>query len=115
VPVAGQVLIDGQPLTQGHVRFIPADARPSIGTLNAQGEFRLTCFDGQDGAVPGSHRVEVIAAEELSSKEMRWHAPKKYSDFETSELVVEVDRPRDDLLIELTWDGGKPYVEKFGK
>ncbi len=111
-PVSGQVLIDGEPLAHGEVRFIPDGARASIGTLDEHGRFTLTCFDGSDGAVPGTHRVEVATAESLNEKEVRWHAPEKYASFETSGLSVEITGPTDDLVIKLTWDGEQPIVER---
>jgi len=112
VPVAGQVLIDGKPLTLGYIRFVPADARPSGGQIGADGRFTLTCYDGQDGAVLGPHRIEVAAGEDLSQNAKRWHAPKKYADATTSGLGQEVTGPTDSLVINLTWDGKAPYVER---
>jgi hypothetical protein len=109
VKVSGQVLIDGQPLTFGHVRFVPKGARPSEGSLDENGRFTLTCYDGEDGAVPGVHRVEVAAGEPLSSTQMRWHAPKKYADFSTSGLEQEITGDTDSVVIELHGDGGKPF------
>ena len=109
VKVAGQVLIDGQPLKFGHVRFVPKGARPSEGKLDETGHFTLTCYDGGDGAVPGVHRIEVAASESLSSTQMRWHAPKKYADFNTSGLEEEITGDTDSLVIELQGESGKPF------
>lgn len=109
VKVAGQVLIDGQPLKFGHVRFVPKGERPSEGKLDETGHFTLTCYDGGDGAVPGVHRIEVAASESLSSTQMRWHAPKKYADFSTSGLEEEITGDTDSLVIELHGEGGKPF------
>jgi len=111
VPVSGRVTIDGTPLTYGHVRLVPDNARPSGGRLDAQGRFTLTCYDGQDGAVPGHHRIEVSAGEMQGSK-MHWHAPKKYNSLATSGLDTTIGGPIDDLEIKLTWDGGKPFDEE---
>jgi len=113
VPVSGKVLIDGQPLRLGYVRFVPQGARPSGGPIRPDGRFRLNCFGGEDGAVPGSHRVSVDASETLGRDSKRWHAPKHYADFTTSGLEVEIDGPTDSLVIELSWDGGKPFVERY--
>jgi len=110
VPVSGQVLIDGKPLTCGHVRFVPEGARPSGGTIGPDGRFSLTCYDGEDGAVPGHHRIEVSASEPAPGG-TRWHAPKKYNRYETSGLETNVDGPTDSVTIELTWDGGEPFIE----
>ena len=111
VSVSGQVLIDGEPLTFGHIRFIPKGARPSEGKLDEDGRFTLTCYDDKDGAVLGVHKIEVSASEPLSPTQIRWHAPKKYANFMTSDLQQEITGATDDVVIRLTWDGGKPYVE----
>jgi hypothetical protein len=112
VPVSGRVMIDGRPLTKGSVRFVPEGARPSAGSLDSQGRFNLTCYDGEDGAVIGRHRVQVSASEIIGSEKVVWHAPPKYADFRTSGIEVEVKEPVDDLVIELTADGRKmPYIE----
>lgn len=110
-PVSGQVLIDGQPLTCGYLRLIPTDTRPAGGRIGPDGRFQLGCFEKQDGSPLGTHKVTVIAQEVLDSHRMRWHAPKKYIDAETSGLTATIDGPTDSLTIELTWAGGKPFVE----
>ncbi len=76
VPVSGQVLIDGKPLTFGYVRFAPADTRASSGSLDAQGRFKLTCFQPGDGAVLGLHQVTVMGQEPIGSETIKWHAQK---------------------------------------
>lgn len=107
VSVAGTITIDGQPLTYGNVRFVPENDRPSYGKLDQEGRFKLTCFDGGDGAVIGPHRVQVSASEIIGGSKVRWHAPSVYADFRTSGLKVDVDEPTSDLVIELTWNGKK--------
>ncbi len=111
VPVAGQVLIDGEPLTYGVVMFVPPNDRPSSAALDNTGRFQLTCFDEGDGAVLGMHRVAVTAVEPLGPGKQRWHAPRAYVDYHTSGLSAEITGPTDDLVIELSWDGGQPFVE----
>ena len=76
VPVAGQVLIDGHPLTHGYVRFAPANSRASTGQLDARGHFTLTCFEPGDGAVIGTHKVSVMAQEPIGQETIKWHARK---------------------------------------
>jgi len=111
VPVSGQVLIDGKPLGYGVIRLIPSDARPATGQLDAEGRFTLKTFEDGDGAVLGTHPVMILAAESISSTKQRWHAPKKYANAKTSDLTATIDGPTDSLLIELSWEGGKPFVE----
>ena len=113
VPVSGQVLIDGKPLTHGSIRFIPTGHRASFGKIDEQGHFSLSCFGQNDGAVTGEHKVEVTAMEKVSPTLIRWHAPKKYQDQATSNLTERIEGPVDNLEIKLSWDGGKPFDEAF--
>ena len=109
--VSGQVLIDGKPLTYGYIRFVPQGGRPSGGRLDEQGRFTLSCYGENDGIIPGVHRVEVDGSEPLSATKRKWHAPKKYFRYRTSELTQEITGPTDSLVVNLTWNGGKPFVE----
>lgn len=107
VPVAGTVLIDGEPLTHGNIRFVPEGHRASYGKLDGEGRFTLSCFEDGDGAVTGSHRVQISSSEIINGGKVKWHAPNKYSNFRKSGLVVEITEPTEDVLIELSWDGEK--------
>ena len=111
VPVSGSVLIDGKPLTIGSIRFVPAEGRMSTGVLDSNGRFTLSCFDNNDGAVPGLHQVAVNGLERFSDWEVRWHAPKKYMNEETSGLTQKISEPTDDVVINLTWAGKRPFTE----
>ena len=113
VPVSGQVLIDGQPLKCGYIRFSPADHRASQGYLDKDGHFTLSCFSHNDGAVIGQHKVEIRATEMVNERLMRWHAPKKYADQQTSGLTQEITGPTDNMIIDLTWGDGKPFDERY--
>jgi hypothetical protein len=112
VPVSGTVLIDGQPLGRGNIKFVPADGRPSAGKIAADGSFTLTCYDGNDGALLGQHRVQVASNRIISDSQIEWFAPPEYADFRTSGITVEVTEPIDDVKIELTWGNRKgPYIQ----
>jgi hypothetical protein len=113
VPIRGQVRIDGKPLAKGCIMFVRAGARPASGMLDAQGRFELTCFEPGDGAIPGSYQVKVTAAEPVGETSMRWHTPKEYADEKTSGIALEITEPQDDLIIELSWKGGQPFVEEL--
>ena len=115
VPISGQVLIDGVPLEKAFVKFVPADGRPAIGETDTDGRFALTCYEPNDGATLGTHQVAVIAVTEISSAAIMWRAPKKYADLHSSGIEVAVEQPRDDLELHLTWDGGKPFIEREGR
>jgi hypothetical protein len=112
VPVAGLVTIDGQPLAKAMLTFYPPEGRPSHATTDASGAFKLACFEESDGAQLGAHRVSVTAVEQPDPSTMKWLAPKKYCDPNRSGLKYTIDDATSDLKIELTWDGGKPFIER---
>ena len=60
VGVAGRVSYDGQPVQEGSIAFIPADAAsgPSAGAVIYDGRYEI---DAAHGPAPGPHRVEIIA------------------------------------------------------
>jgi hypothetical protein len=112
VPVAGHVTIDGQPLTRGNVKFVPSNGRPSSGKIGEDGGFKLNCYDGNDGALLGKHRVQVSANRIISDSKIEWYAPRNYADFRTSGIEIDVTEAVEDLNIELKSDGKKlPYIE----
>ena len=57
--------------------------------------------------------MTVTSFDNIDDATRKWFAPKKYSDPKTSGLSVTVDGADDSLVIKLTWDGGKPFVERF--
>ncbi len=110
-PVSGAVLIDGEPLREGTIRFVPKSGRPSSSAIQSDGSFRLIAryvddVGGEEGVPPGQYRVSVSASEILDERaeEVRWLAPSRYADFRTADLNVNVDGPEENLIINLTWE-----------
>ena len=61
VPVEGQVYYRDQPVAGARVTFLNADApRAATGETDQAGHFRLSTFEPNDGAVPGTHAVTVV-------------------------------------------------------
>ena len=112
VPVSGHVLIDGQPLEYGNVRFHPLDQRAASAKLGSGGKFTLSTYEFGDGVVLGEHQVTVNAYKPINVQAVQWLAPKKYCGPTTSGLVVNVNDPTDSVEIRLSWDGGKPFIER---
>jgi hypothetical protein len=102
VPVSGQVLIDGQPLSYGFIRFSSGEGRPALGRLDNEGRFRLTTYDSGDGAIVGLHRIAILT-HQVTDTGIKWHAPRMYADYATSGLTQEISEPTDSLVINLTW------------
>lgn len=111
LPVSGIVKIDGVPVTKGFITFVPDNGRSASGDIDSQGRFTLSSYKPGDGVIQGTHNVEIIAREAVTETTARWHAPKKYTDHKTSGITVEIDEPTSDVEINLTWDGGKPFIE----
>jgi hypothetical protein len=114
VPVSGQVLIDGKPLRDAHIRFYPTEGRSATAMSDPEGRFALSCYQDNDGVIPGQQKVVVAAFETINANTLKWNAPKKYSEEGASGLEYKIEKPESDFKIELTWDGGKPFVEKLG-
>ena len=93
----------------------PEGSREAIGRVDEQGHFTLKTGKEGEGVPKGTHPAAVMAVEQVGERELRWHAPRKYSNEGSSGLTVTVDGPTDDLKIELTWQGSGhkgPYSEK---
>lgn len=61
-PVTGKVTYRGQPVTSGMIMLTPVDGgHAATGSLERDGSFRLTTFEKDDGAVPGSYQVAIQA------------------------------------------------------
>ena len=58
-PVHGTVTLDGKPLEGGTVQFFSSQGQTASGEIDADGNYRLTTFQPDDGAVPGAYRVAV--------------------------------------------------------
>ena len=95
----GKITYNGQPLPNVGVTFSPRIGRPGTGITNAEGNYVITTFWRNDGAVPGEHVVtisshEVVpmptSEEEETSPELLF--PAKYSDPERSGLRAQVEK-----------------------
>jgi len=86
--VHGVVLLDGDPLPDATIRFIPVEGgRAALGRTDAKGEYKMLYSARSSGALVGSVRVEITTADPDApqSKEV---LPARYNS--KSELVREV-------------------------
>ena len=105
--VSGVVTLDGQPLADATVHFIPADSTgsPSYGKTNENGEYKLQTLLGaaDAGTTPGQYKVRVECVEmyetgktfqengeEKPEMKARSIIPAKYNDENTSGLEATV-------------------------
>jgi len=112
VPIAGTLTIDGQPVPKAQIRVIPSNGRSAQAVTDAEGRFKLATFDYEkfDGAILGEHQLEIKAAETTPGG-IRYLIPKKYFHASSSGITLKVEKPDDNVRIDLTWDGGAPFVE----
>ncbi len=110
VKISGKVTIDGKPLTKGTVKVFPQEGRPAYGHIQPDGRFTLGTFEKDDGCPTGEHTLVVVARETLNPVRIRWLAPKKYSQPSTSGLMINAENDREDEVIALTGEGGKPFT-----
>ncbi len=61
VPVQGKVTYKGAPVPQGTITFQSDSGQPATGKIQPDGTYRLSSFAEGDGAVPGHHRVMIVA------------------------------------------------------
>lgn len=112
-PVQGTVTLDGKPIQDATVSFVPSDGgRPALGTTDASGTYQLKGQDAE-GAKIGQNRVAIVAVETVGKlntekyqegfgslagmgpgerqQRKRWIIPKPYSNPKTSGLTFTVE------------------------
>lgn len=115
VSVSGRVMLDGEPLEQGMVRFAPvaAGGHLAIGELGKGGWFTMNTTKSSPGVLKGAYKVSVLSDKpyeiefdplnppaDLPPPES--YIPRRYNKIDTSGLAVEVTAPIRDLLFELS-------------
>lgn len=58
-PVTGMVTLDGTPLTEGAVLFLPLKGRGSTAAIQSDGTYSMITYGSNDGATVGQHRIVV--------------------------------------------------------
>ncbi|MCS7305831.1 MAG: DUF4198 domain-containing protein [Thermoguttaceae bacterium] len=110
-PATGKVIYRGQPVPDAEVTFVPTKGPMASGKTDAQGQFQLSTFSPNDGAVAGEYTVLVVKKEKYvdprapsSPYEMyRNLLPARYSSLQTSPLkaTIKPESPNQ-LTLELT-------------
>jgi hypothetical protein len=103
VKVTGTVTLNGNPVPNASVAFIPENGRAASGRTDAQGKFTLSTFGTNDGALPGPHKVAVTPAPSdepppmpgmpgyEESQAAKAPFPAKYGDVKTSGFTANVE------------------------
>jgi hypothetical protein len=111
--VYGKVTYNGEPVTKGNVSFVPMDPEntsPAAGKIQSDGSYELQTFEPGDGARPGKYRVAVTTITEkqildyIPKKPVpkpKLEIPEKYTNPDTSDIVVTVESGSNDIPIKL--------------
>lgn len=110
-PVHGKISVDDKPLSHGTIMFAPIrgseqkdPGKPALGKIDSNGDYHLTTFSKNDGAVVGDHWATILNV----SKDL----PKGVPEFDriTFPTKLKVVAGRDNEIdIKLTRDTIKKY------
>jgi hypothetical protein len=94
--VEGTVTMDGKPLSNATVVFIPENGRPAGGRTDERGHYSLIFTRGRSGALLGKNSIRITTAAEATEAAdgtpipaQRETIPAKYNSQSTLEFTVE--------------------------
>ncbi len=109
-PVGGKVTYKGQPVPKGTVTFQPDEGHPAVGEIQSDGTYQLSTFAQGDGALPGHHKVFIIAntadPTKIPGSTPGWTppkdlVPKKYNTAATSGLEATISQDQKTIDFDL--------------
>ena len=107
--VQGTVKLDGAPLPEAMITFVPAEGRPSFGVTDSDGNFDLLYTTDRRGALPGEHVVRVSTQRagdpESGTKGQPERVPAKFN--KKSEIKKTVEPGSNTIDIEVSSKDGK--------
>jgi len=98
LPVEGIVRVDGQPLKNGSVRFVPDKSKGNtyghepVGQIGVDGKYTLSSL-GQSGAPPGWYLVGVVStypSDPANPYALKSNVAARFNDPNVSKIAVEV-------------------------
>ncbi len=108
-PLTGKVLYNGTPLTFGAVMVEHDHGQPATAEIRPDGTFAMATHGEGEGAVVGKRRIRIACYEGqdptkgVSDTLGESLIPEKYTSFETSGLIIDVEPSnKEPLVIELT-------------
>jgi hypothetical protein len=110
VPIQGKVTYGGHPVPKGTITFQPDSGQTATGEIQPDGTYRLGTFAEKDGAVPGHHKVMIIANDADPTKmpgsspgykPPKDLVPKKYAQLDTSGLEATVTKEQPTIDFDL--------------
>lgn len=90
----GMVTLDGRPLSDADIEFMPREGRGSMGVTDGQGRYELFYTQGRKGVLVGTHTVRIGNGAKGAGK-----TPARYN--RQSELTVEVKSGKNEFNFDL--------------
>lgn len=97
--VTGRVTMDGKPLANATVVFIPENGRPAGARTDADGNYVLNFSDDRRGAIPGKNAIRITtrrdADQDANGKTIpgsKETIPMQYNEASTLEFTVEPNK-----------------------
>jgi hypothetical protein len=96
--VQGTVTMDGKPVPNAIIMFVPVGGRPSVSETDANGKYVLEFSGGRKGAIPGMNRVEINTGRLAYEKDgknypaVKESVPAQYNRLTTLEFNVEAGK-----------------------
>ncbi len=94
-PVTGKITLDGAPLTDASVTFMPEKVRASSSMTDSDGKYELVYIRDEKGAAIGPHKV--VVSKLINEKEV---IPEKYNT--ETELTAVVKAEANEFNFDLT-------------
>lgn len=113
--VEGLVTMDGKPLPNAIVMFVPPGGRPSACETDANGKYVLLFSAGRKGAIPGLNRVEINTARLAYEKDGKMYpavkesVPARYNRLTTLEFDV---KPKTNNVANFELKSGGKIIEE---
>ncbi len=103
--VEGVVKLEGAPLANVFVQFVPVDPEEqgpiSQGQTDAKGHFTLVTNDDRDGAVIGPHKILVFAGRTETGARLGASVPPGYRTVKDTKLSLDVTADKHSYDLEL--------------
>jgi hypothetical protein len=97
--VEGTVTMDGKPLPNATILFIPENGRPAGGRTDDRGHYVLNFTESRDGAIPGKNTIQITTAAEATEAAdgtpipaQREIIPTRYNSQSALEFTVEAGK-----------------------
>ena len=99
-PISGMVKLDGQPLGEGSITFLPTEKGGAANAVLSAGVYRIR---GSEGLEPGRYTVEIIAVKPTGKRVRHPDLPSETIE-EVRNVIPQRYNTRSQLLVDVALD-----------